>query len=364
LDLASAHSLRAFGDRLFLVDEGVLYEIASDFTKIPIDDGLGNAPLSYTEAAGTLFYSNEVKNGAVGGFWGVAVPSSPYLSPAAGTLSAGRYLVAVTAVRAGVESGARVPSVEALNAPGGFMLDVAGIDLAANSLEVYCSEPNGQELYWAGSFAPTSPLHLQAIKQSTQPLKNLNLAPPPLGQRIGLFRGRMLVAAGAVLYWSQPLAYHHFRLQTDVQLFEDRIVLLAPLAEGFFIATPSRTYWVTGAEPSQWQPRLVDTRRVAEGEALKIPAQQLPGLQTQGEVCVWATEDGFVAGAGDGSVHHITASRLAVDAYKHAALMYRQQDTFRQVLLSLQTKEADTRFGATDRVTCRVIRANENVGEP
>jgi hypothetical protein len=174
----------------------------------------------------------------------------------------------------------------------------------------------------------------------------------------------MLIASGSALYWSQPLAYHHFRIQTDVQLFPERIVLLAALDSGFFIATGSRTYWVSGDEPDQWQPRVVDTRPVAEGEPLRVSAHKLPKLQSEGEVLVWATSDGFVAGLADGTVQHLTDGRLAVDAFKQSALAFREVDGLRQILLSLQTKESETRFGATDRVTCRVIRANESTGEP
>lgn len=362
--LNSAHSLFAHGERLLLVDEGTLYEVASDFTLVARDSGLGNAPLSYAPLGDTIFYANAVKVGAVGGFWGVTVPSSPALTPTTGAMPAGRYLIAVTALREGVESGARQPSVGVLNDTGGFLLDLAGVDPAADSLEVYCTEPNGQELYWAGSFPPTPPIHLQDIQQSTDPLTTLGHYPPPPGQRIAVFRGRILIAQGHVLYWSQPLAPHHYRLQTDAQLFEGRIAMLAALDRGFFIATETRTYWVQGDDPHEWQPRLVDTRRVAEGAALRIPAHKLPSLQTHGEVCLWATADGFVAGLGDGSIVALTDGRLATDAYKQAALAYREQDGLRQILMSLQTKESETRFGATDRVTCRVIRANENTGEP
>jgi hypothetical protein len=363
LDLTSAHSLYASGDRLFLVDSGTLYEVTPDYTLIPLDTGLGQAPVSYAEVAGQVFYANEAKVGVVGGFWGISTPSSPHCVVTVGNMPPGRYLVAVVAVRGGVESGARMPSVVELSAVGGLELHVAAVDLGVDALAVYCSEPNGQELYFQGEFATTSPIRLQHIGVSTDLLTTLGHYPPPPGQHIAAFRGLMLVASGSALYWSQPLAYHHFRVQTDVQLFPERIVLLAAFDAGFFVATASRTYWVAGQEPDGWQPQVVDTRRVAEGAALRIPAQKLPGLQSQGEVSVWATEDGFVAGLANGTIQHLTDGRLAVDAYKQAAFAFREEGGLRQILMSLQTKDSDTRFGATDRVTCRVIRANESTGE-
>jgi hypothetical protein len=362
--LTSAHSLHAASKRNLLVEDGTLYEFFDDYSMQPLDTGVGHSPLSYAEVAGHIFYANESKVGCVDRFWGVPTPSSPYCVRTTGNMLAGRYLVAVTAIREGVESGARPPTAITLSAIGGIEVHVASVDPDADFLAVYCTEPNGQELYFQGEFATTSPIHLQHVGVSTDPLTTLGHQPPPPGQHIAAYRGYMLIASGSALYWSQPLAYHHFRIQTDVQLFPERIVLLAALDSGFFIATGSRTYWVSGDEPDQWQPRVVDTRPVAEGEPLRVSANKLPKLQAEGEVLVWATSDGFVAGLADGTVQHLTDGRLAVDAFKQSALAFREVDGLRQILLSLQTKESETRFGATDRVTCRVIRANESTGEP
>lgn len=365
VDLASAHSLWASSTgRLFLVDSGELKEVAPDFSLRTIDVGLGDYPVSYAEVAGTVFYANEHKVGAVDGFWGVQMPSTPFCMPIAGGLPAGRYLVAVTAIRGGVESGARPPAAIELTGPGALDIQVAGVDPSADALAIYCSQPNGQDLYFARETADTSSVVLDAPLQALDPLTTFGYAPPPPGQHIAAYRGRLLVAAGNALYWSQPLAYHHFRVQTDVQLFDDRIVSLGALDAGFFVSTVHRSYFVSGADPSEWQPRLVDTRRVAEGQPLRLPAYKLPQLQGRGEVLVWATEDGFVAGLADGSAQHLTDGRLAVDAFKQASLAFREEGGIRQILSTLRTKESDTRFGASDRVTCRVIRANESVGEP
>lgn len=366
LDLTSAHSLYVDSrDRMFLVDDGTLYEVFSDYGLREVDTGLSDRPVSYAEVAGQVFYANESKVGAIDSFWGIRMPSSPFALPAiAGILQPGRYLVAITAVRDGVESGARQPTAVSLSKPGGLTLSFVNVDPNADAIRVYCSDPNGQELYWAGDFAPSSPIELKSYRESQDPLTTFNHYPPLPGQHIASFRGRMLIAADRTLYWSQPLAYHHFRIQTDAQLFPDRISLLGVFDSGFFVAAGDRTYWVSGTEPDDWTPRVVDIRRVAEGEPLRVPAQKLPSLQGQGEVLVWATEDGFVAGLPDGSVRHLTDGRLAIDAYKQSALAYREQSGLRQILLNLQTKASDSLFGATDKMEAKVIRANEAIGEP
>jgi len=365
LDLTSAHSLWASASgRLFLVDSGTLYEIAGDFTQREVDTGLGDQQVSFTEAAGQIFYSNETKSGVVDSFWGIPMPSSPFIIPTTGNLQVGRYMVAVTAVRAGVESGARQPAVIELDSPAGLAITLAGVDGDVDSLNIYLTQPNGELLYFLREIPPSTSFTVNSLPPTTDPLKTFGFYPPLPAQHIALYRGRMLLAVGNALYWSQPLAYHHFRIQTDVQLFPDRITMLGALDRGLYVAAGSRTFHIAGDEPDAWQPRLVDTRQVAEGEPLRLPTQKLPSLQSQGEVLVWATADGFVAGLPDGSLQHLTDGRLAVDSYKQSSLVFREEEGIRQILLALQTKQADTRFGATDRVTCKVTRANEAVGEP
>jgi hypothetical protein len=367
--LTSAHSLYSNGDRMFLVDQGVLYELTSDFSLLPKDDNIGEHTLSYTELAGQIFYASKQKTGAVDGFWGVMMPSTPWVTRSTGTLPAGRYMVALTAVREGVESGARQPAVIDVPDKSKLVIDFASIDPNAEQINVYCTQPNGQTLYYVQSFAPTSPIYLESPPFGTDPLTTFGFYPPVPGQRITSFRGHMLLASGNALYWSQPLDYHHFRIQTDVQLFSDYIVLLATLNDGFYVATAdSKTYWVGGDEPEAWQPRLVDTRQVIEGAELRLPIQKLPELriqeQAKEEVVLWITQDGFVAGMNNGVVKHITDYNISVDDFKKASLVYREQEGLRQVLLTLQNKNNANVFGASDKMTARVIRANENIGEP
>lgn len=365
VNLSSAHSLYSSNSgRLFLIDAGTLKEVLPDFTLRTVDIGLGDHPMSFAEAGGVIFYANEAKVGAVDGFWGIPMPSSPFIVPTTGTMPAGRYFCAVTGVRGTVESGARQPTVISLETPGGLAVSLAGLDSNLSALNIYLSEPNGQTPYFLRQTAVANSLTIDELPQTKSPLKTFGHYPPMLGQRIAKFRGRMLIAAGSTLYWSQPLAYHHYRVQADAQLFADRIILLGALDSGFFLGLPDRTYWVQGAEPNEWMPRLVDTRRNAEGDPLRLPAHKLPSLQSQGEVLVWATEDGFVAGTGDGTIHYLNDGRVAVDQFQRASLAFREESGLRQILMTLQGKAADTRVGVADRMTCKVIRADEAVGEP
>jgi hypothetical protein len=276
-----------------------------------------------------------------------------------GALRAGRYLVAVTCETAdGLESGAR--GTVAFEAAEGATLVLSGfaVDPAAALVNVYVSDCDGTVPFFVDAVFPDQlPIAVPQVGLTTDALDGLGWYPPLPGQCTALYRGRLLVARDAVLQWSQPLGFHHFARATDIQMFEGRIVLLEALDDGFYVATPTATYWVSGEEPEGWQPRMVDSSAAAEGPALWVPGQALPGLGYDGPVLVWASADGFVAGLPGGRIVHLSAGKVAMDAHARATLAYRESPGLRQILLGLREQGASSRLASSDRVSCRVIKA-------
>ena len=367
-DLTNGHSLTSINRRLLLVDAGVLYEVLDDGTMVSLASGIGNSYLSYVAVGDQIFYISEETAGIVGGLWGLDLPAPPFLTSIAGNLSPGEYMVAITVEANGLESGARLPTKITLATQGGIQASLSNIDPQAEYVNVYCSEPDGRDLYWVDRLPIAATVNITSVQRSTDPLRTFNYYPPPKGQFIAVHRGYMLIASGSVLYWSQPLDYHHFRIQSDLQLLPSRIVMLITLDTGFFIATESSTYWITGDIPDLWTITTVDSGRVIEGSAIRLPAHKFPTLNDKqvirGEVAVWMSNDGFVVGLPDGTTKHITDSRLAIDTYNSGRLLFREQDNLRQIIASLHDKQEDNALGISDRATCHVIRATqENIGE-
>lgn len=366
--MTNAHSLASIGGMLLCVDDGGLYRItpASTVADTRIDllqGGVGIGRMSYAEAGGAVYWCNGEQSGRIingaAAHWGLEPPGAPTLLVSFGDLPAGRYLVAVTVEDdSGLESGARQVSAIELTETGG--INVGGLSAEPNAawLNLYLSATNGQVLYWAAR-VPMAMMSviLTQTPESTDTLDVLGFYGPPAGARmVRFYRGRALVIAGTALYWSQPLAFHHFDLSRDVQLFAEPPLLLEPLSSGFYLAEGTRTYWVAGDDPETWQPRQVDDRRVAAGPALRIPGDKIPALQTSSLVLVWATETGPVAGLEGGQVVHLTEDAVAMDAHSLASISYREQDGLAQVLMQLRGKEASSGFAASDRISATIVK--------
>lgn len=366
--MTDAHSLASIGGRLFCVDQGDLYQITPGATATGtrvdlVQSAVGQGRMSYAEAGGAVYWCNGEKAGRIingsPSHWGMEPPGAPLLSQTAGNLPAGRYLAAVTFEDSnGLESGARQIAAIELTDTAGIRFAGLTVDPDAAFLNIYLSATNGQTLYWAGQVpASLGTFTLMQPPESTDALDTFGLYPPPQGARlVRFYRGRALVVADQALYWSQPLAFHHFDLARDVQLFAEPPVLLEPLSSGFYLAEGTRTYWVAGDDPENWQPREVDDRQVAAGPALRIPGDKIPSLQTSAMVLIWATETGPVAGLEGGQVVHLTEDAVAMDAHSLASLSYREQDGLAQVLMQLRDRNAVSGFAASDRIDATIIK--------
>lgn len=363
LALSDAHSLASVAERLLLVEAGEILEVDSNSwtTQLRVSGVDSNAEMSFLFAGTEIFWSNGLECGSVDGApWGLAPCSQPQITVrTGGSLRAGRYLVAVTGeTDTGLESGSLAPvAVEVVQEGAALELSGFSWDAAVSSLNVYVSDTDGRQPFFVASVPATQPITVHQVALTTDPLDTFGLYPPPPAQHLELYRGRILVAKDNVLYWSQPLGFHHFSLATDIQLFTAPIRMLAALDTGFYIATAYQTYWVEGDEPAAWQPRLVDSKLVAEGRALRVLGRKFPALQYDGPVVIWVTADGPVAGLPDGRVVPLTENQVAMDANNKATVAYRESEGLRQILLSLKDRGASSHFAGSDRVSCTVIKA-------
>ena len=357
LSLTDGRALASLGDYLLLVDGSALYEVdpVSGFHQTTLATGLPvDRPVLWTEHGGSVWWAcGEVRGSLQVGIpfhWGLPTPTILSAAPTDGGLAPGRYLVTATIERDGLESGAQQPILVDLPNGGGVAVQT-NTDPAETLL--YCSDPNGKVPYFAGTGSV-----IDAVL-TTDPCEFIGCHPPPEGQRLAGFGGRLLIAAENILYWSLPGAYHHWRTGLDLQLFPERITLLAPLDGGFYVGTEREVFWIQGDDPENWSPRRVDAHPAIEGTSLRLDGRKLPQLQYPGVVQVWATTDGLAAGLPDGSVRHLTDGRLAIDPHQHATLAYREERGLRQILMGLRDRQAVSSFGASDTATCRIIRAQQ-----
>ncbi len=167
---------------------------------------------------------------------------TPQVSFVTGALPAGVYRVAVTAVDVfGAESGA-TPLIFTIGTPCAVQLNWVSPPGTVEA-RVYVSATDGETLYLqgaaAGSYLVTSPL------DSGARLTTMNMQPPPLASYIAEYKGRLVLAAANVLWYTEPFAPHLVNYISGHVSFGGDVVMVQPVDGGVYVATAERTVFIT-----------------------------------------------------------------------------------------------------------------------
>lgn len=336
----AAHSLWASGALGLFVAGTQLNRLNADYTASLLRSGLtAGMRMSYVEVSDRVYFSNGVETGiienGVARSWGLIVPPKPAVTATVGNMPAGTYQYSTTYFRAdGQESGASPVGVITVPEGTGLVFSVpASTDPGVVSKGVYISTSNGEVMYLSLilSNAITSGSYQNDTGELNTPLATQFMEPPPAGQLVSYFRGRMIVAAGDTLYFSEPYAYELFDLRNYMQL-DGQVSLLAPMEDkdnagakesGFFVGTDRSCGILAGATSDDFQyvPKTdygavigaldyVDGALFADDSA---GARPLP---------VWLTTQGLCAGMPSMEVKNLTRTRYTFPASGRGAALF------------------------------------------
>jgi hypothetical protein len=276
---------------------------------------------------GRTTFSNGLINGITGGAaattWGVPIPASlGARADVAGSLFPGDYQYQLTYRRTadGLESGP-LYSNPAAAASGGISL--SGLPtLAGHTINVYITGANGDVGFYAGNTAGSTFTFTGANDQLVLPCRTEHLSPAPVGTVMAFWRGRVLVAAGSVLWASMAGRWEHFNMRRDFKQFSAGITLIQPVDGGFFVGTTEELCFLAGTEFD----KLIYTRKLAGATVLGSGVAVRGELIKQGEgaglgsAMMCLADNTVVAGFSDGQIVRSTESRYTTTATEVSAV--------------------------------------------
>ena len=147
--------------RLYLVDDGTLYQVAPDLSLRALAGGLSSAPMRFTEVNGVVYYSNGVDLGVIDNqgarAWGIDPPPPiGAVTQGVGILEGGQYQACCTLVDSrGLESGnGRLSLIEV---DDGSLIVMTGIpQVAGFTTNVYVTAANGDAFLRLATGAPAT----------------------------------------------------------------------------------------------------------------------------------------------------------------------------------------------------------------
>lgn len=368
---SSAHSLWGDPDFPFglYVDGGNLMGLREDAETFQIRDGLGLQPVSCALAAGSAYWSSASQNGKVTADgtpapWGITSPPGPPSAVLAsnGGLAGGRYQVTATFLSAsGEESGA--PEGVVLDVPTNGGLQLQDIPQPPDNtwrVRIYATPTNGDVFYAAMTLPAGMTSAVLGVHRPGKPLATQFLDVMPPGHIVRWFNGRLYVAMNNVMGYTEALRYGLTHLSNNRLTFQTRLAMMEPLgagdeAAGIFVASGAKTYWLPGADPAQFNLKIVRAHGVVPGTSIRVPGDVF-GLETTAPVIYWLDDAGTgCLGLPGGVVVPLRQNQVIAPAAEAGASLYRDQDGYRQVITALVGgRERGMAIG--DKAACTVIR--------
>ena len=147
---------------------------------------------------------------------------------------------------------------------------------------------------------------------------------PPIGHLVAYHKGRMLVAKDNVIWISR--AQDFFRFNGVCVILPDRIKMIRPVQNGFFVGTTDETYFLAGeistTNLQPFQKIRVASYGVAEGTDLAIPGQRV-GEGMGNEIAIWTSYRGVCIGTGDGMFYNLTEKKISLPSAEYGTAVYK-----------------------------------------
>ena len=359
------HSLWGSGDLHFVVRDGDLCRLTSDDQAVVILPGVGDNPWCYWQVEDKVYASNGSISVVLTADsirdWGVPVPSSTgVVSQSDGLMEPGTYIVMLTYVRdVDLQEGGN-DTGEIITITGGGIL-VSGIPQKAGySVNVYCTAPNGEELYYVGNTVESSYSISLRPQSMGITFNNFGLSAPLPGKAIAAYKGRMLVAVGNAVYATEPFRYELMNVAFSYKLFEEEVTMIAPVADGVYIGTKKRLIFMSGTFNEAKMTEV--TLGEVYGRSLVYVSSNLLGEEAEAvsDVAVFMTASGIMVGKDGGVCSNLTESDIIFPAAIDAVSMLRKQDGLTQFVSVLSHPGAPaSSAGFGEYVDVEIRRSNQ-----
>jgi hypothetical protein len=289
-------------------------------------------PVSYCNLNDSIYYSDGhitgmLRNG-IPEPWGVE-PASLLEDPIAlldGGMDQGAYHVTISFKRALEQGGAGLSRSVIVPQGGGILLDNLPVPQHADTIVVYCSMCNGDELFWYGEFPATiGQVRISRFQSDIklEPDVQFGDAPPP-GRIIIEHNGRIYIANGPNIFYSADVQRYGLFNGTSLFWFDADVTMVCrvpdagPLPGGIYVATRTRTAFISGidSEKAPYYRDVLDYGCPFQRQTVELPETGQNGAKK----VLWFSHRGFVVGGAGGTVQNVTEDTNAVAQYDEVRL--------------------------------------------
>lgn len=339
-----------------------LVQINEDYSITILQEDIGSNQISFEEIDGIIYYSSINTNGIIFDRsrrdWGTERNwLSPHLSSTTGSLDAGIYQVNFTWIYAdGRESGCSRSSVISVPANSGVLVEVPPAPAGVLYARIYTSTSNGSTLYYHGMSSPSSSYLIDDVYGVVDPLRFFNIDKAPLGHIIKYYRGRVYIASGNILWYSEPFQYEQFRLDSNYFEFPEEIREVMPVEDGIWIGS-DRLYYLSGEEPDKFKRTVKEHIKIVAGTSTRISGSYIHMDNTPiGYKWLVTSNIGIWVLFNQGLCINLTAENVALDQADKGASLFLQDSGMNMYMSILKTNSNPNNSIMGDLVETTIVR--------
>lgn len=352
-------TLYSNGKRILFIESGSLWELVYSlgaWSKALVRLNVGAHRAAYISVNNDIYWTNGITNGLLTQEgedlpWGIDGPASqPNVLSAAsgGSLEAGRYQVAITFVSdRGEESGTIQAVYVDVLAGGSIEIRDLPTPVDGSTINIYASTAGGEELYKIGSARPGAPSYrITAVSNvHGRILQTQYRIKPPVGDVLAYHNGRIYIADGRVVFYTEPLRYGLVHAISGFMTFPEDVTVMMGVRDGLYVCS-DQTYWISGMDTEELQQLTILPYGAVWGTGIRLP---------KSENVAWFSEFGIVVAGTDGQATNVQEGKSAVGKFQSGAMIFREQDGLRQMIATLGSG-TQSAYLAPDYVTLENAR--------
>jgi len=151
------------------------------------------------------------------------------------------------------------------------------------------------------------------------------LSSPPVGHLLSFFNGRIYIAVGNSIYYTEANSRNHVDLANNVIIESSRVRMIAPVEGGIYIGNSKEILFYKGESPKTFTRSLVANYPVVEGTATTMMVSQVGDLEEGGKVILMATERGLSIGFPDGKFVNFSEDKVRFPSANYGAGIYKDR---------------------------------------
>jgi len=369
---SNIHSFYSSGDLAIFVEGNDLKRLDNSFESATVikANEFGPELLDYLELNGSIYYTcsygtGVVKNNGEYSNLGVVPPHGQptLIATSSARLQAGTYQVAITYLDSeGQESGTNDASVITIEDGQGILLQNIPQNLDYSSINVYATPPNGVTLYKQANIPMgTTSGTLSFLIEGDELLTQFGDVAPS-GQYIDYYNGRLWIADGNVLWFSEPWRYGLFKYATNFIEFPEEIKFIKSLNTGMYVGS-DKVYFLRGSSPDELTYKSVFDATPIHNTAIVVDTTLFNFENVFGKgVFLWS-DKGALLGIEEGSVIPLSHKRYVPDEYDSGTSFLKAEDGITHIISSLTKKGNVSNLQTSDSASAEVIRHSITIEE-